>query len=458
MRCHARVSAGRTPSERSLHSCTLQTIEGCRVVYLYGGRSKSGTALDDLHVLDLEANYWSSPKPKSESKPAGRFGHCAVSHGEYLYIFGGHSKGQSTFAFEVEPPKRPSMPAILGGDKKRGKKEADTEVCDELHAYHTPSMEWKVLSFEGDSPTPRYKAGSCFVPERQGQARMLVFGGCDEDETALNDLYSLDLLSTTWTKPETSGATPSPRYGHSVTLLPAVRKVLVIGGTDGKALDLHSASDSEFPPHKRASSFCPMSVHVFDLDKSEWSTVTCKNAGTGAEPSARAYHSATLLGKNLFVTGGQVHQGLLATGHYIHGAYILEIVKNQWEHNTIKGDSFIPFPGCSLLGHTACAIDSSSLIIFGGSLGAPLAAAAPLTRTPSLLLPAYCCQPSAASPDLSASRRLPLASHTQPLTSHTPPLTSRLPPLTCRLLPQRRLAASTASTLFGTSPPTPRRS
>ena len=85
VRCHARVSAGRTPSERSLHTCTLQTIEGCRVVYLYGGRSKSGSALDDIHVLDLEANFWSSPKPKSE-KPAGRYGHCAVSHGEFLYV------------------------------------------------------------------------------------------------------------------------------------------------------------------------------------------------------------------------------------------------------------------------------------------------------------------------------------------------------------------------------------
>ena len=49
VRCHARVSAGRTPSERSLHTCTLQTIEGCRVVYLYAGRSKQGAALDDLH-------------------------------------------------------------------------------------------------------------------------------------------------------------------------------------------------------------------------------------------------------------------------------------------------------------------------------------------------------------------------------------------------------------------------
>ena len=238
----------------------------------------------------------------------------------------------------------------------------------QLHCYHTPTMEWKELSFEGDAPTPRYKHGCCLVPEAKGQARMIIFGGCDEEETALNDLYSLDLATTTWSKPETTGAAPTPRYGHSVTLLPAVRKMVVMGGTDGKLLDAVNAADTEFPSHKTPRSFCGMAVHTLDLDTLTWSTVSCKNAGTGAEPSARAYHSATLLGKNLFVTGGQVHHGLLSQTHYIHGAYILEIVKNQWEHNTIKGDSFIPYPGCTLLGHTACAIDSSSLIIFGGSL------------------------------------------------------------------------------------------
>jgi len=111
-----------------------------------------------------------------------------------------------------------------------------------------------------------------------------------------------------------------------------------------------------------------MTVHILDIDSLSWSTVACKNAGTGAEPSPRAYHSATLLGKNLFVTGGQVHHWLLAKNHYIHGAYILEIVKNRWEHNTIKGDSFIPYPGCAVLGHSACPVDASSLVIFGGTI------------------------------------------------------------------------------------------
>ena len=44
-----------------------------------------------------------------------------------------------------------------------------------------------------------------------------------------------------------------------------------------------------------------------------------------------------------------MHYWLLANNHYIHGAYILEIVKDQWEHNTIKGDSFIPYPGKACL-------------------------------------------------------------------------------------------------------------
>ena len=131
------------------NTCTLQTIEGCRVVYLYAGRSKQGTALDDLHVLDLEANYWSSPKPKSD-KPAGRYGHCAVSHGEYLYVFGGHSKGMATFAFNEEAQgKRPS----LFSSKEKGQREAETECCDELWSYHTPTLEWKEVSFEGPAPS-----------------------------------------------------------------------------------------------------------------------------------------------------------------------------------------------------------------------------------------------------------------------------------------------------------------
>lgn len=107
---------------------------------------------------------------------------------------------------------------------------------------------------------------------------------------------------------------------------------------------------------------------MLDVDSLAWSTPKAKGAGTGAEPSPRCFHSAALCGKNLFILGGQVHYSLLANNHYVHGTYILETSKLQWEHNTIKGDSFIPYPGASLLGHTATAADSSSLYLAFGTV------------------------------------------------------------------------------------------
>ena len=50
----------------------------------------------------------------------------------------------------------------------------------------------------------------------------------DEEGTALNDQHVLNLATDapkTWAVLETAGTRPSPRYGHSVTLLPAQRKV-----------------------------------------------------------------------------------------------------------------------------------------------------------------------------------------------------------------------------------------
>lgn len=194
VRCHARVSAGRSPSERSLHTCTLITLEGCRLVYLYGGRSKGGHAMDDLHVLDLEANYWSACKPKSE-KPAGRFGHCAEGFDNQLFIFGGQSRGQATFKFQMEAPS-----SLFTGDKKKGMREAESEVTDQLLQYNTETSTWDELDFKGGNacPTPRYKHASCLVPERRGGARMFVFGGQDEEDAALNEEYFLDMKTLTW--------------------------------------------------------------------------------------------------------------------------------------------------------------------------------------------------------------------------------------------------------------------
>ena len=47
---------------------------------------------------------------------------------------------QATFSFQ-ENEKRPSLADKIFSDKKRGHRDSDTEVCDELLAYHTPTSE-----------------------------------------------------------------------------------------------------------------------------------------------------------------------------------------------------------------------------------------------------------------------------------------------------------------------------
>ena len=66
--------------------------------------------------------------------------------------------------------------------------------------------------------------------------------------------------------PTTSGPKPAARYGHSVTLIPAKRNIIVLGGTDGKQVENVQSPDPEFPPHKTTKSLHPMTVHVLDID------------------------------------------------------------------------------------------------------------------------------------------------------------------------------------------------
>jgi hypothetical protein len=192
-----------------------------------------------LHALDLEGNVWTQPKIAGE-KPAGRFAHTGVAHGKLLYFFGGHSKGQATFNFNEG-----QGPGFFS-DKKRGKREADTEPVDEVICWNSESGSYSELLTEGAAPCPRYKHAACLVPEPRGAARMYMFGGKDEEGNALNDEFFLDLTShaTSWCVADSSGGRPSSRYGHSMTLLPAQRKLVVLGGTDGKQID--AASVHEF--------------------------------------------------------------------------------------------------------------------------------------------------------------------------------------------------------------------
>ena len=59
----------------------------------------------------------------TSEKPAGRYGHSGVAHGDSLYYFGGRSRGQQTFNFD-----QGAAPSSIFSNQKRGKREADAEA------------------------------------------------------------------------------------------------------------------------------------------------------------------------------------------------------------------------------------------------------------------------------------------------------------------------------------------
>jgi hypothetical protein len=255
VRCHARATTGKTPPARYLHTATCV---GERLVVL-GGKGAAGP-LGDVHVLNMATSVWTQAKPTGDG-PAPRFGHSAiVQGGNQLIVFGGMASGHATFNFGSAASSKPSIPLPFTS-KQRGEAERVQECEDELFSLDLDTLTWThETSAKGVTPSPRYKHTATAIPARKGKVRMLVFGGCDDDQAAMNDHHILDCDSMEWSALVTRGTPPAPRFGHSATLLPS-RKVLVLGGTSGAKADSDAPPpDPEIPPHKTTKTLHPMCV------------------------------------------------------------------------------------------------------------------------------------------------------------------------------------------------------
>jgi len=92
-----------------------------------------------------------------------------------------------------------------------------------------------------------------------------------------NDLYLLETRTMHWTKPQTSGLTPSPRRAHSATVVGT--SIYIFGGGDGK----NPLND----------------LLVLDTEKLHWSTITPRDP-----PQPGGYHTALTYGNSIHIFGG----------------------------------------------------------------------------------------------------------------------------------------------------------
>ena len=124
--------------------------------------------------------------------------------------------------------------------------------------------------------------------------KLYVFGGRRLSRTRpqlTSDLYELDLVKRHWTKVETKGDIPPPRYFHSVCALGDTKLVCYGGMSPATSPVNQSTQVLQGTPADAQPEVVVMSdVHIYDATTRTWMHV-----GTNSAPQGRYAHCATIL-------------------------------------------------------------------------------------------------------------------------------------------------------------------
>lgn len=109
------------------------------------------------------------------------------------------------------------------GEGMEGEGEAEGDVEEPERKWF-----WAFPQIEGVPPSPRGGHSATLIG-----ASILFFGGHFYSDkktgyTYLNDTHVLDLNASRWIKPKIEGTPPKPRYGHTAVL--AGSRILIFGG------------------------------------------------------------------------------------------------------------------------------------------------------------------------------------------------------------------------------------
>ncbi len=176
---------------------------------------QSDKAPPSLWTLDLKVMRWDPVIPRGEEQPETRDDHTAVIYNnKTMVIFGGF---------------------VEGGER-----------TNDIWLYHIPENRWeKVIPKGVAAPKPRAGHSASVIG-----SQMIIFGGRDEDNERLNDLWSFSFDQGTWTElPPKAGTPPCPRSGHSSSIYHCM--LIIFGGIVEVTHELND-------------------MHAYDLSTGEW--------------------------------------------------------------------------------------------------------------------------------------------------------------------------------------------
>ncbi|KAL1500249.1 hypothetical protein AB1Y20_012917 [Prymnesium parvum] len=267
------------PQGRPRKPCEGHTVSvvGRSLYIMFGKHEDDGgrVSCPPVQRLDTETMVLSHPchmEPGGSRSaiPDDREGHTATVIGNRIYVFGG------TWTDEDEV----------------------TSFRNDLHALDVATHTWSRPITRGEPPAEREGHTAVGL-----QKRIYFFGGtwvdADDNSVYLSDLHVLSSVGDglppvegwpaagwEWTRPQTTGTTPSPREGHTASI---VGETMVVFGGAGLDTDDTSINLSD--------------VHMLDTCTFTWS----QPAMHGSIPQERRYHTASVVGDKIYIFGGQYY-------------------------------------------------------------------------------------------------------------------------------------------------------
>ncbi|TPX31128.1 hypothetical protein SmJEL517_g05477 [Synchytrium microbalum] len=337
------ISSTTTLLPDSTHQSLLLPLGTEPKFTVFGGGGNGGIQ-ESAAVYSFETSEWSSLQPVVtpwddatkellHAEPRYSAASAFVSDGTFLYSFGGFVTKDETVITTNQLVK----------------------YCPQTNTmtFLSPPIDTP------DTPSPRVGASLIHYPGNDETApRLLLFGGLVDKLKVSNDVWSFDLITSTWSHITITGSTiPTPRESHAAVYVPAQQNqhsyMIIHGGNTG---------DVKYKRRRLAD------MYKLDLETWEWEQLlpkveTCR-------PNARSFHTAHLIQELDGISRRMVSVG--GRGDADDGAYenlsevwIYSIGSSEWSYTraqqsqddgTIEGRSQ----------HASVAV-GNRLFLFGGS-------------------------------------------------------------------------------------------
>jgi len=182
-------------------------------------------------------------------------------------------------ASEAETASADDEPGNNTPSQAIGLADAATPHAPEANPSNLSGLVCNVHRTTGKEPHPLVGATTTILGDK-----LYVFGGRRLSRTKPQltaNLYELDLIRRHWTKLETKGDVPPPRYFHSVCAL-GDTKLVCYGGMSPSTADVNAEAQPEV--------VVMSDIHIYDVSTQTWTKIATPDA-----PQGRYAHCATIL-------------------------------------------------------------------------------------------------------------------------------------------------------------------